>query len=113
MLALLIPGVGMGGGGIAAVVFTVPDVVGETSSQALTDIENAGLEGSSSTDYSNTVAVGLVISQSPAAGSIVAVASTVTYVVSLGVRPQGPPKLYRRYRGYDAVVQRGDRKPRR
>lgn len=115
MLALLIPGVGMGGGGVATA--TVPAIVGETQAQADADIVAAGFVAAlDSSLYSPTVAAGLVISQYPGPGTTHDLASTVSYVLSLGPKPLvsvGESKLYRRYRGYDAVVQRGDRKPRR
>lgn len=65
---------------------TVPNVVGETKAQAITDITAVGLTESDSTAYSATVAAGLVISQNPAAGSQVAPGSNVSIVLSLGVQ---------------------------
>lgn len=71
----------------AAPLTTVPDVVGETQAQATTDITAVGLTVSVSTAYSSTVAAGLVISQSPTAGSQVSPGSNVEIIVSLGDRP--------------------------
>lgn len=72
--------------GILAVApVSVPNVVGETQAQATTDITGAGLVlGTVSTANSSTVAAGLVISQSPTAGSLVSLGSAVSIVVSLG-----------------------------
>jgi hypothetical protein len=86
MLALLIPGVGMGGGE-AAVPVEVPDVVGELEAVGTTDLENAGFVVSSSTAYSDSVVAGLIISQDPVGGSFANPGSTVDIVVSLGPQP--------------------------
>jgi beta-lactam-binding protein with PASTA domain len=70
--------------GVAKV--TVPNVVGLTQAGATTAITGAGLAvGSVSTQNSSTVAAGLVISESPSAGSSVAANSAVSFVVSTGV----------------------------
>jgi len=64
---------------------TVPDVLGITQAGAEAAIVNAGLTvGSVTEEYSDTVAEGLVISQSPAAGTKVARGSAVALVVSKG-----------------------------
>jgi len=63
---------------------TVPNVVGETQAQATTDIHAAGFAVQVSSAYSATVAVGLVISQSPTGGSSAVAGSIVSIVVSLG-----------------------------
>lgn len=75
--------------GILAVApVAVPNVVGETQAAATTDITNAGLAlGTVTTQYSDTVAAGLVISQNPAAGTLVSLGSAVSIVVSLGPQP--------------------------
>lgn len=65
---------------------TVPDVVGETQAQATTDIQAVGFVVAVATDYSSSVAAGIVISQSPTGGSSAIVGSTVTITVSLGAR---------------------------
>jgi hypothetical protein len=78
--------------GIAATApVQVPDVVGETQAQATTDLQSPGFVVSVTTAYSSSVAAGLVISQSPTAGSFAAFGSTVTIVVSLGDAPVPPP----------------------
>lgn len=63
----------------------VPNVVGETQAAATTAISGAGLGvGSVTQQSSTTVASGQVVSESPAAGTSVASASTVNLVVSTG-----------------------------
>lgn len=81
----------------------VPDVVGETQAAGTTELEAAGFVVSVSTDYSDSVAVGLIISQDPAGGTFAASGSTVEIVVSLGPepvvsaeRPAGKPKKRKR-----------------
>ena len=67
---------------------TVPSVAGLTQSAAQTAITGASLTvGAVTTANSATVASGLVISQSPTAGSSVAPSSTVSFVVSIGPAP--------------------------
>ena len=68
----------------------VPNVVGSTlaaATTAITSVDN--LTVSSTSAYSNTVAVGLVISQNPVGGTFVNIGSNVALVVSLG-QPQVP-----------------------
>src|SRR5687767_4565893 len=86
MLALLIPGVGMGAGQ-AAVLVEVPDVVGETQAAGTTELETALFVVSVTTAYSPSVAVGLIISQDPEGGQFASEGSTVTITVSLGPEP--------------------------
>ena len=63
----------------------VPNVVNKTDVNANTAIVDANLVvGDVTTTYSNTVVAGKVISQSPAAGTKVAIGSPVDYVKSLG-----------------------------
>jgi beta-lactam-binding protein with PASTA domain len=64
----------------------VPDVVGLTTSAASTAITavDSLVVGTTTNQYSNTVAAGLVISQSPVGGSAVDIGSAVNIVVSLG-----------------------------
>jgi len=63
----------------------VPNVVSMTDVNANTAITDANLVvGTVTTTYSNTVVVDKVISQSPAAGTKVAIGSPVDYVKSLG-----------------------------
>lgn len=72
-------------GGLAAdAPVTVPDVVGQDQASAEAEIAGEGLLFAIATAYSETVPVGDVISQIPAAGSSVAAGSTVTITVSLG-----------------------------
>ena len=66
----------------------VPDVVGQTTADAGNALTAAGLEtGSVSTAPSSTVTAGLVMSQSPTAGSLVAAASRIDLIVSSGPAP--------------------------
>ena len=65
---------------------TVPDLDGPAA-EAETKLSDAGLvTGTAGSDYSDTVAEGDVISQSPAAGTEVEIGSAVDYVASLGVQ---------------------------
>src|SRR5262249_61080717 len=71
---------------------TVPNVVGLTQGAASTAITNAGLMvGAVTTATSATVPAGSVISQTPAAGAVVASDSSVALLVSSG--PAGPPAV--------------------
>ncbi|MHC4061671.1 MAG: PASTA domain-containing protein, partial [Planctomycetota bacterium] len=71
----------------------VPNVVDTNETDANSAITNAGLAvGSITYDYNDTVAQGLVISQNPAAGTLVPIGSSVDLVVSLGP-PQVPNVL--------------------
>jgi hypothetical protein len=65
----------------------VPDVVGETQATGTTTLEAALFVVAVTTSYSASVAVGIIISQSPAGGSFAAEGATVTITVSLGPRP--------------------------
>jgi beta-lactam-binding protein with PASTA domain len=62
----------------------VPDVVGQTEAEAISAITGVGLAEGTSQESSDTVAVGIVISQDPAATTMVDSGSTVTIVVSTG-----------------------------
>ena len=65
---------------------TVPNVVGLTQVRATTAIQDVGLvAGTVTTATSATVAAGNVISESPAAGSLVNAGSAVNLVVSVGL----------------------------
>ncbi len=70
----------------------VPDLSGPAADADQTLID-AGLVGSSSADFSGSVPVGEVISQTPAAGDIVDIGSSVDYVVSQGVEQVNVPDL--------------------
>ncbi len=64
---------------------SVPNVKGRTENDAKSVIKNAGLVmGSVTTDYSDSVAEGLVISQTPDSGQKVSPDTSVSIVVSLG-----------------------------
>ncbi|SFK97040.1 serine/threonine protein kinase [Lachnospiraceae bacterium KH1T2] len=64
---------------------TVPNIVGMTETAAKTALTASGLSFESITEeYSSTVAAGVVISQSPQAGTTAADGSGVNFVISLG-----------------------------
>jgi beta-lactam-binding protein with PASTA domain len=63
---------------------TVPNVVGTRQAAAEQTLTRAGLSASVSSEYSDMVAEGYVISQNPSSGESVAEGSTVNLVVSLG-----------------------------
>jgi hypothetical protein len=68
---------------------TVPNIVGETSAAGAAAVIASGLiTGVVTTVSSRTVAAGLVISQSPAAGSSEAFGSAVDYVLSRGLQQE-------------------------
>jgi hypothetical protein len=68
-------------------VVEVPDVTGETQAAGTTELETALFVVAVETAYSDSVAVGLIISQDPTGGSFAAEGSTVTITVSLGPEP--------------------------
>lgn len=73
---------------------SVPNVVGQTQTDAQSQISAAGLlVGSVTTAYSDTVPVDSVISQSPAAGASVEEGALVDFTVSLGMDPNAPPTV--------------------
>ena len=63
---------------------SVPDVVGQTRSSATTTLNNAGFYVTVDEQYSDTVAEGVVISQTPTSGSKLKEDGTVNIVVSKG-----------------------------
>ena len=63
---------------------TVPNIIGETRAAATANCTTADLIFVPSTQFSSTIAVGAIISQSPSAGSVVSANSEVSGVVSLG-----------------------------
>jgi beta-lactam-binding protein with PASTA domain len=70
----------------------VPDVVGQTQADASAAMAGGGLTVLAVTqEYSPTVASGVVISQSPAAGTMVAPGSAVALTVSKGPQPVPVP----------------------
>ena len=81
--------------GVQANLVQVPPVTGMTQADAVTALTNAGLVlGTVTTQYSDTVDVGEVISQVPVSGVDVSAGSAVNLVVSLGVQAnlvQVPP----------------------
>jgi hypothetical protein len=62
----------------------VPDVLGHRAANANIELMQAGLEVANAEEYSNVVPVGLVVSESPQAGSRAETGSTVTVYYSLG-----------------------------
>lgn len=66
----------------------VPDVVGMTEANGTTTLQADGFVVAVVTAYSSTVAVGIIISQDPIAGSFPGTGATVTITVSLGEAPQ-------------------------
>lgn len=67
-----------------ATLVEVPNVVGDAEATATSTLEGEGFAVSVSSDYSLSVSVGDVISQSPPGGSLAEEGSTVAIVVSLG-----------------------------
>ena len=63
----------------------VPSIIGMSSEEAQSAIQNVGLQASVTEDYSDTVASGMVISQDPASGKV-RKGSTVNIVVSKGAK---------------------------
>ena len=69
----------------------VPNIVGMAASDANTAIVDASLVvGTVTTKYCKTVDAGKVMSQSPAAGTVVMIGSKVKYLRSLGKKPTVP-----------------------
>ena len=68
-------------------VIKVPDVVGDSRSDAEETIKNSKLKVLVSEEYSSSASSGTVIEQSPIAGSGAKEGDTVTIVVSKGARP--------------------------
>jgi hypothetical protein len=72
----------------AAPSITVPNLLNRASAEATALIESSGLTpGNITQAYSNTVSQGSVISQTPTAGSSVAIGTSVALVVSSGIAP--------------------------
>jgi len=69
---------------------TVRPVVNRTEQDAITRLEDQGLEPEIEREHHPTVAEGFVIRQDPSAGEQVAPGSVVTIVVSLGPEEQPP-----------------------
>lgn len=69
----------------------VPDLSGDTSDQAIRDIQDAGLvAGTPNQEYSSTVKAGLVSHQDPVAGTQVTGKYTVNFWISEGPQPSTP-----------------------
>jgi hypothetical protein len=69
---------------------SVPNVVGQLQDAAATTLTSATLAvGTTSTRYSATVAAGIVLDQTPIAGTPVAAATAIALVVSSGPQPTG------------------------
>ena len=69
----------------------VPNVVGFTQAAAASALTSINLSvGSVASEYSSTIAAGYVISQSPAAGTFVALGTSIDLLISLGP-PVSPP----------------------
>ena len=66
---------------------TLISVIGKTESEAIESIDELGLNANSVQAYSDTVAAGCVIYQSPDAGEEVMPGSTVQLTVSRGPEP--------------------------
>ena len=67
---------------------SVPSVVGKSEESAKSRITAAGLNVSVSTKYSDDVAEGKVISQSPGSGNQVSKNTTISIIVSKGKKPE-------------------------
>ncbi|MBQ6264650.1 MAG: PASTA domain-containing protein [Clostridia bacterium] len=66
---------------------TIPNVVGKTQSQAMSNLRVQNLNSETTQSYSDTVERGYVISQNPSAGSIGYKDDTVSLTISLGKQP--------------------------
>ena len=66
---------------------TIPNVVGKTQSQAMSNLRVQNLDSETTQAYSATVERGYVISQNPSAGWIVYKDDTVSLTISLGKQP--------------------------
>lgn len=68
----------------AAIQLTVPDVSGMSEAAAMTKLSSMDFDPASTTEYSNKVAVGEVISTDPVAGSLVEANTNISVLVSKG-----------------------------
>jgi len=83
----------------------VPDTVGRTQAEAESLITGAGLVvGTITHQYNNSVPLGIVISQNPPVGTMVASGSTVTLVVSLGPSVQVPDVVGRTQAEVESLI---------
>ena len=93
---------------IGAAPVSVPNVVGQTQAAATSAITGAGLVVGTVTQQSSaTVAAGLVISESPVAGTSVAAKSAVNLVVSSGAAPVSVPNVAGQTQAAATVQSRG------
>jgi serine/threonine-protein kinase len=72
---------------------TVPSVVGQAQAAAQATLTQAGFKSTVSNQYSDTIAVGTVLAQSPTAGSNSSVGVTVALVISQGPQPVTVPSV--------------------
>ncbi|MEI8058298.1 MAG: Stk1 family PASTA domain-containing Ser/Thr kinase [Actinomycetes bacterium] len=73
----------------------LPDYSGVAQSDATAALDKLGLKHTITTEFSKTIADGIVISSTPKAGASVAKGSSVALVVSKGPAPVIVPDLYR------------------
>jgi beta-lactam-binding protein with PASTA domain/predicted Ser/Thr protein kinase len=71
----------------------VPNVTGESKSQATSQLSGAGFNVNTTTQSSTSVKAGNVISQNPSGGSMVVSGSTVTIVVASAPKPVSVPSV--------------------
>ncbi len=83
-------------------VSTVPGVVGQEQSAATSTLEKGGFKVTTTQQYSTSVASGIVISQSPDAGTDGKVGDTVALVISQGPQPVTVPDVKGKL-GTDAI----------
>lgn len=68
---------------------TVPNIVGKSEADARAALQNMGLTvGSVDKEYNESYEAGIVLSQSPGNGSKVSEGSSVSFIVSLGKKPE-------------------------
>lgn len=80
--------------GTVPVTVAVPNLVGDDSTAATSALTAASLiVGAITSTNSDTVAIGLVLSQLPAAGTVVNTGTTVSYILSSGPAVPGSPTL--------------------
>ncbi len=72
----------------------VPDVKGKSEADATAILKNAGFQVTTSSDYSDDVAEGKVISQTPGAGSSLEEGKTVNITVSKGKKEEPKKNTY-------------------
>lgn len=73
--------------GDAPTLVEIPNVVGQSQASGTTELEGEGFVVAVQSAYSNAVAAGNIISQSPGAGTLYPAGGTVTITVSLGEEP--------------------------